>query len=256
MNEQNNVLIRLDGISKRFAGVQALENVSFEVHQNEIVGLLGDNGAGKSTLIRIISGVHRQDEGQIFFEGRPIVLRHPRDALSLGIETVHQSFAGLVDCLNVEKNIFMGREPVHKIFRRIGILDRVRMRLESQKLLQRIGVNISSTQLEIENLSGGQRQAVAIGRSLYFEAKLLLLDEPTAALGVAETGELLDIIQRAKEHLSVIVITHNLDHAMSVSDRFVVMFQGRKIGDRKRKDTDRREIEQMIRGLKECVDNT
>jgi simple sugar transport system ATP-binding protein len=226
-------LVRMSGIHKWFGKVHALRGVDFEVNRAETVGLVGDNGAGKSTLIKVLSGYHKADKGQIFFEGTEVQLSSPKDARALGIETVYQEQA-LAPDLSISRNIFMGREPVTAM----GFLNRKVMDEESMEALQSIGLSLRSPGLPINTLSGGQRQGVAIARALHFEAKLVILDEPTMALSVKEVREVLQFICQLKNKgISVIFITHNLYHVFSIADRIVVLAHGQKLADVKKEDT-------------------
>jgi len=221
----------MKGIVKRFGHVEALKGVDFHVNRAEIVGLVGDNGAGKSTLVKIIVGVYQPDEGEIYFEGRRIQFKSPREAREAGIEIVYQHLA-LIDLLSISRNIFLGREPIKSIGP-IKILDKKKMTEESWRVLKDIGVRrIRTPEERVAKLSGGERQSVAIGRAMHFKAKLLILDEPTAALSVRETRRVLDhILDVKKQGVSVIFITHNIYHVYEVADRIVVLDHGRKIAD-------------------------
>lgn len=236
-------LLRMTNISKYFGRIQALSKVNFEVDYKEIVGLLGDNGAGKSTLVKIITGVHQPDEGEIYFEGKKVRIRSPRDAQRLGIEAVYQE-ATLVNVMNIARNFFLGREPTKWGF----FLDKRKMNKESVETLARIGVNICSPRREVSLLSGGERQSICIGRALYFQAKLVIFDEPTAALSVKETEYVLQYIRSLKERgISVVVITHNIYHIYDIADRFVILDRGRKIGEFSRVEITPQEIINVIR---------
>ena len=225
-----NAILELRGISKHFGGVHALENVDFVLFPQEVVGLIGDNGAGKSTLIKIIAGVHRPDAGEIYIQGKRVTIHNPKEAKLLGIETVYQELA-LVDNLDVPGNIFLGREPTLKA-RWLGILDKRRMTKEAQAILDRLKINVEAFHTPVVNLSGGQRQAVAISRALYTNPKVVIMDEPTAALAVSEVGKVLDLVHQLKEAgVSVIFISHNLQETFAVSDRIVILRKGHKVGD-------------------------
>jgi simple sugar transport system ATP-binding protein len=224
-------LLETRAISKAFGKVQALVSVDFHVGYQEVVGLVGDNGAGKSTLIKIITGVHPPDSGQLFFEGQPVHLASPKEARVLGIETVYQDLA-LVEQMSIARNFYLGNEPI----RRVGplwLLDGATMHRMTEQVLREIGITtLRSASQNVGVLSGGERQAIAIGRTMHFGAKLIILDEPTSALSVKETRKVLDYIGEAKRRgLSVIFITHNLYHVYPVSDRMVVLDHGRKVGD-------------------------
>jgi D-xylose transport system ATP-binding protein len=227
----NTPLLRLEGVSKRFGAVQALEGVDFEVHAGEVVALVGDNGAGKSTLVKIISGIYSPDDGRFYFDGKPVSIAGPQVAAALGIATVYQDLA-LCDNLDVVANLFLGRELIAAgppaLLRQ---LDEIRMEHRTGELLQNLAVTIPSLRAEVGTLSGGQRQQVAVARSLLGEPKLVLLDEPTAALGVAQTAQVLTLIKRLREQgLGVVVISHNLADVFEVADRIVVLRLGRVAG--------------------------
>jgi simple sugar transport system ATP-binding protein len=220
-------------IDKWFGKVCALRGVDFEVGHSEIVGLVGDNGAGKSTLIKILSGFHTADRGEIYFEGKKARINTPQDAKALGIETVYQEQA-LAPHVSISRNVFMGRE----ITKGFGVLDRKRMHNESMGAIEKLGLRIKDSEAMVEALSGGQRQGVAIARVLYFKAKLVILDEPTIALSVKESQQVMDfMLQLRDEGISVIFITHNLFHAFQIAERFIVLSRGERLTDVKRKDT-------------------
>ncbi len=222
-------------VSKRFGGVLALDGLDFQLGSGEVVGLLGDNGAGKSTLIKMMSGIVQPDTGAVFVDGAAVAVRSRRDSQKIGIETIYQDTA-LVDSMSIVRNIFMGRELVG----RRGFLDHRRMREVAIDVL-RTTVHISgidNPDKEVGALSGGQKQAVAIARAVYFKRRILLLDEPTSALSVRETESLLAYIKRLRdEGVSSVLVTHNLYHAYQACDRFVVMSHGRKVIDVSKADT-------------------
>lgn len=218
-------VLSLRGISKNFGAVSALTDVDLDVYAGEVVALVGDNGAGKSTLVKILAGVHQPTSGTIAFDGEHVVLSDPATALGLGIATVFQDLA-LCENLDVVANIFLGRElnPAR--------LDEVSMEVRAWTLLNELSARIPSVRDPVASLSGGQRQTVAIARSLLTEPKLILLDEPTAALGVAQTAEVLDLIERVRARgLGVIVISHNMEDVRAVADRIVVLRLGRNNGE-------------------------
>ncbi|WP_341487713.1 ATP-binding cassette domain-containing protein [Pararhizobium sp. A13] len=218
------LVLSLRGISKNFGAVSALTNIDLDVHAGEVVALIGDNGAGKSTLVKTLAGVHQPTSGTITFCGKPVTLTDPSAALSLGIATVFQDLA-LCENLDVVANIFLGRE-----LNRFQ-LDETAMEVRSWKLLNELSARIPSVRIPIASLSGGQRQTVAIARSLLLEPKLILLDEPTAALGVAQTAEVLNLIERVRDRgLGVIMISHNMEDVRAVADRIVVLRLGRNNG--------------------------
>jgi D-xylose transport system ATP-binding protein len=218
------LLLSLRGISKRFGAVSALTGIDLDVHAGEVVALVGDNGAGKSTLVKILAGVHQPTEGTMSFRGEPVTLAGPSAALSLGIATVFQDLA-LCENLDVVANIFLGQElnPLQ--------LDEVSMEIRAWTLLNELSARIPSVREAVASLSGGQRQTVAIARSLLLDPKVILLDEPTAALGVAQTAEVLNLIERVRERgLGVVMISHNMEDVRAVADRIVVLRLGRNNG--------------------------
>jgi len=217
-------VLSLRGISKNFGAVSALTDVDMDVHAGEVVALVGDNGAGKSTLVKILAGVHQPSSGTVIFNGEPVTISTPSVALNLGIATVFQDLA-LCENLDVVANIFLGREL--SPFR----LDEVSMEIKAWTLLNELSARIPSVREPIASLSGGQRQTVAIARSLLLDPKLILLDEPTAALGVAQTAEVLDLIERVRDRgLGVVMISHNMEDVLAVADRIVVLRLGRNNG--------------------------
>ncbi|KAK1178622.1 ATP-binding cassette domain-containing protein [Streptomyces sp. NBS 14/10] len=219
------LLLALRGVSKRFGAVQALADVDLEIHTGEVVALLGDNGAGKSTLVKVIAGVGPADQGVVEWQGRTVQVRRPHDAQSLGIATVYQDLA-LCENLDVVGNIFLGREV-----RRLGILDEVEMERRTRGLLESLSIRIPDVRVPVATLSGGQRQTVAISRSLLGEPRLLLLDEPTASLGVEQTSHVLDLVDRLRDHgLGVLLISHNMGDVKAVADQAAVLRLGRNNG--------------------------
>ncbi len=244
-------VLEVRGLTKRFGGLTAVDHVDMEVHAGEVVGLLGDNGAGKSTLIKMVSGVYHPDEGQILFQGKEVKMGSPIDALELGIETLYQDLA-LAENLNVYSNIFLGREKTKPFLGFIKVLDHEAMHEESSKVLKRLEIEIPSLKSQIKTLSGGQRQAVAISRSIYWNAKMLIMDEPTAALGVAEQRKVLDLVRVLRgQNIPVIVISHQLYDIFSVTDRLVIMRRGKKVAERKTKNTSPDEVVGLIIGSEE-----
>jgi simple sugar transport system ATP-binding protein len=229
-------LVRVEHVSKRFGNVVALQDVSLEVAAGSVTCLLGDNGAGKSTLIKILSGVHRPSGGQYLVDGRPVAFSSPRDALELGIATVHQDLA-LVPLMSVWRNFFLGAEPERGFgpFRRV---DSEYCRRVARESLAAMGIVIRDTDQPVGTLSGGERQCVAIARAVHFGARVLILDEPTAALGVKQSGVVLRYIAAARDRgLGVVFITHNPYHAFAVGDRFVILQRGRVEADLARPET-------------------
>ncbi|MFB9575695.1 ATP-binding cassette domain-containing protein [Streptomyces yanii] len=218
-------VLALRGVSKRFGAVQALTDVELEVHAGEVVALVGDNGAGKSTLVKTIAGVHPIDDGVIEWEGKGVQINRPHDAQNLGIATVYQDLA-LCDNIDVVGNLYLGRE-----LRRFGVLNEVEMERRSRELLSTLSIRIPSVRIPIASLSGGQRQTVAIARSMLGEPKLVILDEPTAALGVEQTAQVLDLVERLRERgHAVILISHNMADVKAVADKVAVLRLGRNNG--------------------------
>ena len=243
-------VLALKGVSKSFGPVQALSDVDFEVQPAEVVALVGDNGAGKSTLVKTIAGIHPPDAGTISFEGKEVTIHGPSDAVQLGIATVYQDLA-LCDNLDVVENLFLGREeksggPAGFV----GQLDEVDMEKQTGELLQNLAVTITSVRAEVGTMSGGQRQQVAIARSLLGEPKLVMLDEPTAALGVRQTAQVLELIKTLRERgYGVVVISHNLADVFQVADRIYVLRLGQKAGVFKAGETNQDEVVAAITGL-------
>jgi D-xylose transport system ATP-binding protein len=236
-------VLALRGVSKRFGAVQALTDVELEVHAGEVVALVGDNGAGKSTLVKTIAGVHPIDEGAIEWDGKPVTINKPHDAQNLGIATVYQDLA-LCDNIDVVGNLYLGRE-----LRRRGVLDEVEMERRSRELLDTLSIRIPSVRIPIASLSGGQRQVVAIARSMLGEPKLVILDEPTAALGVEQTAQVLDLVERLRERgHAVILISHNMADVKAVADKVAVLRLGRNNGVFEVKSTSQEEIISAITG--------
>ncbi|MEV7282204.1 ATP-binding cassette domain-containing protein [Streptomyces sp. NPDC093111] len=241
-------VLTLRGISKRFGAVQALSGFDLEVHAGEVVALVGDNGAGKSTAVKTVAGVNPPDEGVIEWQGRPVSISRPHDAQSLGIATVYQDLA-LCDNLDVVGNLFLGRELRH-----FGVLDEVRMEQRSRELLDTLSIRIPSVRIPVASLSGGQRQTVAIARSLIGDPKVVILDEPTAALGVEQTAEVLDLVERLRvQGLGTILISHNMVDVMAVADRIAVLRLGRNNGFFDKRSTTTEEIISAITGASDSA---
>ncbi|WP_100838600.1 ATP-binding cassette domain-containing protein [Kitasatospora fiedleri] len=241
-------VLALRGISKRFGAVQALTGIELEVRAGEVLALVGDNGAGKSTLVKTIAGVNQPDEGVIEWEGRPVSIHRPQEAQQLGIATVYQDLA-LCDNLDVVGNLFLGREIKH-----FGlVLDEVAMEQRSRKLLDSLSIRIPSVRIPIASLSGGQRQVVAIARALIGSPKVVILDEPTAALGVEQTAQVLDLVERLRDQrLGVILISHNMADVMAVADTVAVLRLGRNNGVFDKHSTNQ---EQIISAITGATDN-
>lgn len=226
------VLYEVRGVGKRYGGVVALDNVDFALRAGEVVGLVGDNGAGKSTLVKVLSGAHEPDSGEIYLDGVRRVWRSPHDALKAGVETLYQD-SGVAPDLTVAANVFLGREIVRKGFLgKLGFLDEAAMRRDAHAGLEHVGIAVPASDRPVARLSGGQRQAVAIGRAVAWANKVILLDEPTNHLGARQAGEVLEIIRNARaKGFGVIFISHTLPHVLEVTDRIVVLRLGRVVAD-------------------------
>jgi simple sugar transport system ATP-binding protein len=240
-------LLRVENVSKHFGGVRALKEVSLTLYPGEVLALAGDNGAGKSTLIKIISGVHHADGGSLWYEGKEIKLENPHQARAYGIETIYQDLA-LADNLDVGANVFLGREPVRRIFG-LPFVDRRRMRVEAETTLRGLEIQINRLDVPIRSLSGGQRQSVAIGRAIHWKARVLIMDEPTAALGVPEQRKVMELIANLKESgVGIIFISHNLIDIFQASDRIMVLRRGSKVGERRTSETNSDEVVRLMVG--------
>ena len=235
--------LKAEGLAKRYGGVQALNSVDFECKAGEVVALMGDNGAGKSTLIRILCGATKPDSGQIVIDGSVRIINRPQDAITNGISVVYQDLA-LVGSMDVARNVFLGHE-----LRRFGFVRIAKMREEAKVLLDQLKIKISSTKLQVESLSGGQRQCIAIARAVRLGSDFVLLDEPTAALGPEQQANVLRIVTELRDAgKGIVIISHNIDHVLAVSDRIVVMRAGQVAGIRNTNETSRQEIVSMIVG--------
>ncbi len=247
-------VLSVRNIRKNYGKIVALDNVDFDIYPGEVVGLVGDNGAGKSTLIKVISGAIQADSGQILVDGKEVHFQSPPDSRELGVETVYQDLA-LSPHLNVEENIFLGREILKKGWTRIfGGLDKAAMLAEAKRNLDSLHVNIKSLKSPVAELSGGQRQAVAVARAAAWGKKLVILDEPTNHLGVEEVEMVLQLIRNvSSQGIPVIFISHTLPHVLEVTDRIEVMFLGRNVASLKTKETDLDEVVAWITGSKANV---
>lgn len=243
----NPLLMEARGLSKRFGAIEALRHVDLRLGEKQVLALLGDNGAGKSTLIKILAGLYRPDQGQLFWKGNAVNLHSPRDANALGIATVYQDLA-IVDLMSVYRNLFLGREET--ITKRVGplkLLDRKKARAETREALERMGIAIRSADESVERMSGGERQSIAIARGVHFSAKMMILDEPTSALSLRQTAQVLQSIESARDYgLSVIVISHNVRQVFPVADRFVVLSHGESVADLARNEASIEEISDLI----------
>jgi simple sugar transport system ATP-binding protein len=226
------VIYEIKNASKRYGSVIALDGASLKIHAGEVVGLVGDNGAGKSTLVKVLSGAHQPDGGQMFLEGKEVRWESPRQALEAGVETLYQD-SGLAPHLTVSQNVFLGREiTVGGILGKLGFLNKKKMEHEAHRDLEAVGIAVPASNRAVSQLSGGQRQAVAIGRAVAWAKKVIILDEPTNHLGARQAGEVLNIIRNAKaKGLGVIFISHTLPHVLEVTDRIVVLRLGRIVKD-------------------------
>jgi fructose transport system ATP-binding protein len=243
-------LLEARGLSKSYGQVVALSTVDFQIAPGEIVAIVGDNGAGKSTLIKMLSGAVLPDEGSMLLEGQPLHLRNPSDARRAGIETVYQELA-VVPYMDIEANMFLGRELLVTGFpgRWLRIVRQREMRRQAREYLEALKIHVRSMKQSVETLSGGQRQGVAVARAAAWGKKIIILDEPTAALGVQESGRVLDLIRRVRKRgIAVVLISHNLPHVFEVSDRVMVMRRGAKVGERQTCDTSMEEIVSLITG--------
>jgi len=235
-------LLQLRGIDKHFGAVQALRSVDLDVRAGEVIALAGDNGAGKSVLIKCVAGIHTPDHGQIIFEGRPVHIRNPRDAAELGIETVHQDLA-LCDNLDIVQNMFLGRERTRHLF-----LSEDEMETSANETLASLAVTtVRSVRQPVASLSGGQRQSVAIAKAVLWNSKLVIMDEPTAALGVAQTIMVLELVRRlADRGLAVLIISHNMNDVFQVADRIAVLYLGHMADVRPAAEMDRQIVVDLM----------
>ncbi|MHB8279192.1 MAG: ATP-binding cassette domain-containing protein [Candidatus Humimicrobiaceae bacterium] len=255
-NDKGEYILEAIGITKHFGGVYALDNVDLRLKYNEILGIVGDNGAGKSTLIKIISGFIPKNKGEIYFEGEKVEINNPKDAYDLGIETVYQDLS-LIDLQTVPYNIFLGREVNVKGFLKfLGILDDRYMLKETQKLLSWLNIDLYSLKNPMSAYSGGQRQAVAISKVVYWGKRIAILDEPTAALGVKESAKVLEFIKLLKEksHLSIIIISHNMQHIFNLVDRIMVLRRGKLITVQNAHEANVNDIVKYITGAEEVIE--
>lgn len=227
---EDTTMMRLENISKYFGKVRALNSINMDIRRNEILGLLGDNGAGKTTLVNIIAGVMASSQGQMYFEGRPVKFSSPKEAKEMGIDTVEQHLS-LISIMSIARNFYLGRELVKKIGP-VTVLDRKKMDIDCKRAVEEIGVRVRSPEDMVSTLSGGERQAISIGRAFYFGCKLLLLDEPLAALSIKEARKVHDMILQIRDAgSSVVYITHNVYHVYPIADRFVILDRGNKLSE-------------------------
>ena len=245
-NNQNIELLKCEGINKWYGNLHALKDVNMSINKGEVIGLIGDNGAGKSTLIKIICGVHKLDKGSVHFEGNKVSIENPKAAMKLGIETIHQ-YSTMIQEMSIARNVFIGREPKKFGLNFLGLLDEKIMDHESMKAIKDVGLDLRSPHIPVKELSGGERQGVAIARSMFFKSKMLILDEPTNHLSVKETLKVLEYIQSLKNlGIGSIFISHNLYHVHEVSDRIVGMARGEKVCDLNKDETTVKDLIKLI----------
>ena len=240
----NNNILEMKNIYKAFGGLKALIDVNFDLRRGEVLGLVGDNAAGKSTLMKILSGAYHADEGRVFFDGREVLITSPRVSKQLGIEMVYQNFA-LCPNLDVPSNLFLGREITTRSF--FSFLRKRKMEKEAVEVLHRLKIDIKNPRTYIDRLSGGQQQAVAIGKAVSFYPKLVIMDEPTANLALVEIDKVLELTLRLKQHdISIIFISHRLDDVFTVSDRIFVLKHGRKVDVKEKAKTNKNEVIRLM----------
>lgn len=246
-------IVELRGVSKHFGSVLALRDISIQVFPGEVCCLLGDNGAGKSTLIKILSGVYMPDDGEMLVEGQPVRFSSPRDALDRGIATVYQDLA-MVPLMSISRNFFMGREPVKRIGP-LRLFDHLKADAVAREEMGKIGIAVRDPGQAVGTLSGGERQCVAIARAVYFGARVLILDEPTSALGVKQASMVLLYVEQARARgLGVIFITHNVNHAYPVGDKFLLLNRGRSMGYFRKDEISREQVTAMMAGGQELTE--
>ena len=246
----NNIVLKAKSVSKFFGTITALNNVDLELNEGEVLGVVGDNGAGKSTLMKVLSGLYKPSEGSLYFDNKNVILNSPRDSQNLGLEMVYQDLA-LAGNLPIGDNIFLGREPTKKVGP-FNFLDHKKRKELTEEHLAKLKINVKSADQKVDELSGGQRQAVAIARATAFNAKIVIMDEPTAALAVKEVGKVLDLILNLKKiGVSIIVISHRMDDIFSVCDRVMALFQGTNFAEAPLNNTSRDEVIGWIMGKKD-----
>ena len=245
-NNSDKELIKCTGINKWYGNLHALKDMDMTINKGEVIGLIGDNGAGKSTLIKIMCGVHKLDKGDLYFEGKRVSIENPKSAMKLGIETIHQ-YSTMFFEMSIANNVFIGREPKKFGFKFLGLKDEKKMDYESMKAIKEVGLDLRSPHIPVKELSGGERQGVAIARSMYFKSKMLILDEPTNHLSVKETFKVLEYIKGLKSlGIGSIFISHNLYHVHEIADRIIGMARGEKVCDKDKKDTTVNELIKLI----------
>ena len=249
MSSPRKIVLEAKNISKYFGTITALENVNLTVREGECLGVVGDNGAGKTTLMKVLSGLYKPSNGSLFFEGNKELLNSPKDSQNLGLEMVYQDLA-LAGNLPIGENIFLGRDPTKK-FGILRLLDYKKIKELSETHLNKLKINVKSANQKVEELSGGQRQAIAIARATAFNSKIVIMDEPTAALAIKEVGKVLDLINNLKDMgVSVIIISHRMDDIFAVCDRVMAIFQGTNFAESELSKTSRDEVIGWIMGKK------
>ena len=242
----NGNIIECNKLNKWYSGVHALKDFNLSIKKDSVVGLIGDNGAGKSTLIKILSGAHKADSGQVFFEGNEVKFRSTKEAMNLGIETIYQ-YSALIPEMSIARNIFIGREQISYKIGSLGIMKRKEMDVAAMNALNDVELHLRSPETPVNQLSGGERQGVVIARAMYFKSKLLILDEPTNHLSVKETSKVLRFVEGLKQQgVTSIFITHNLSHIFPIADHLCVMARGEKIADMEKKDTNIEELTDLL----------
>ena len=246
MNNSSEELIKCNKLNKWYGNLQALKEMDLSINKGEVIGLIGDNGAGKSTLIKIICGVHKLDNGEIFFEKNKVDIKSPKIAMDLGIETIHQ-YNTMFQEMSIARNVFIGREPLKFGFKSLSVLNEDKMKNESMQAISEVGLDLRSPDIPVKELSGGERQGVAIARSMYFKSKMLILDEPTNHLSVKETLKVLEYVKSLKTiGIGSIFISHNLYHVHEIADRIVGMARGEKVCDIDKNQTTVSELIKLI----------
>ena len=252
------IVLEVKKLSKYFGGLKAVDGVDLKLYEKEIIAIVGDNGAGKSTLIKTISGVYKKTDGQIYINGKEVDITSTIDSRRNGIETVYQS-EGALDSFDAPANLFLGREKLLDNFlgRVLGIMDTKYMKKETVGLLKKVGIEVKNISADVSELSGGQRQSIVVGRAVYWGGNILIFDEPTNNLGATQERNVISLIKRIRNEygVSVIVISHNIAHVFELVDRIVVLRNGKKVGERLKKDTNPTEIVSMITGVHEQVGN-
>lgn len=239
-------IIQVKDLHKWYSGVHALKGVSLDINRGEALGLVGDNGAGKSTLINILSGLHRPDQGEILMDGRPVDIRNPKDAMGLGIETIYQ-YNSMVPIMSIARNLFIGREPLKFSLGGLGWLDLKRMREDSVAAIADVDLHLRSPDALVGELSGGQRQGVAIARAMHFRSKVMILDEPTNHLSVKETNKVIGFVRGLRDQgVTAIFISHNMHHVFACCDRVVAMALGQVVLDKRIGDTSIEEVQDVL----------